>query len=675
MLALFFVLASCDRDPGVEPPSPTAPATPTERSSSEPRDDAPGERRATVAAADKFTCALDRQQRVTCWGMFDGLSEPAHAREIERPWIRLPPLDGAVDLAAANLMVCGRFESGEVTCATRIPDERRFDSSVPVPGLTDAIQLSGGTNGLCALRRTGEAVCWTIDWNGNGGAIPSAPIAIYTDLGRVAEVAAGWSIRCVRLRSGAVHCGDGRSPSAEHAIDGAVSIGADRHACAVLEDGSLWCWGLNQFGQLGDGTSETRERPVRVQIPFEAASVVARGSNTCVLSRDAALHCWGGSRYGEAGDGARGQRRRPPAEPILRDVTSVDIGNEQLVARTRDGATHAWGWDIMGAVTGAPVRERAWTPVHELGDAIAVGVAGDHACALRRGGSVMCWGTIDPGDDLDSVLLDSDTPVAIEGFEGATALGVGLYGACAIVGGRVRCFGTRQGGLLGGAAGDPLGTAGAVEVPGIEGATALEVQHMAACAVVEGGLACWGEMMHGDFRSVAPRRIELAGAIEVELTSDFGCARRTGGAVWCFGGGIDAEMTAPSAFSGNRPRRRAQFIPPVDVPAFRGARWLAFDSERGCAGMPNRDVLCAEGAGPEPFVPRAVPGLREASRVTVSSATTPPPGVIAVERSNTNECAVIEDGRVLCRGDVRNGLLGDGSSDVVRRPRAVPIPD
>lgn len=106
----------------------------------------------------------------------------------------------------------------------------------------------------------------------------------------------------------------GSAPSDEPMIDGATQVAVGvYHACALLNDRSVRCWGGNAFGQLGDGTTTDRDAPVRVEGLPPAAQIVAGARHTCARSVEGRVLCWGANGDGQLGDGTTDARSRPVA--------------------------------------------------------------------------------------------------------------------------------------------------------------------------------------------------------------------------------------------------------------------------------------------------------------------------------------------------------------------------
>lgn len=299
--------------------------------------------------------------------------------------------------------------------------------------------------------------------------------------------------------------------------------GYGAHACALLEDASVWCWGYDARGQLGDGTTADRARPAPVAGLPPARAVAAGIGFTCAVTADGAAWCWGRDDHGQLGDAGPGPDRATPA-PVagLAGARRVAAGVTAACAVLDSGAVSCWG--RLGTIV-RPVPE----PVSGLpAPAVDVAVGWRLACALLAGGEVWCWG----GDDrasraaiplAASLAIPFEAPCAIlqDGSVGcappatppalpstAIALSGGLEQACAVLAdGTVSCWGTRPFGPPHRfSQAQPFGPEAYVT-----GATAVSVGDGYACArLATGGVACWGDNWSGqlgdgtDVRRTAP---------------------------------------------------------------------------------------------------------------------------------------------------------------------------
>ena len=198
--------------------------------------------------------------------------------------------------------------------------------------------------------------------------------------GEFASVSAGGLHTCGVKRDGSVACwgwneyGQATPPAGEFA---SVSAGG-LHTCGVKRDGSIACWGRNRYGQATPPAGEF-------------ASVSAGWDHTCGVKRDGSVACWGRNRFGRA---------TPPAG----EFASVSAGNSHTCGVKRDGSVACWGWNEYG---------RATPPAGEFASVSAGGV---HTCGVKRDGSVACWGfngdgeATPPAGEFASVSAGGATP-------------------------------------------------------------------------------------------------------------------------------------------------------------------------------------------------------------------------------------------------------------------------
>jgi alpha-tubulin suppressor-like RCC1 family protein len=310
----------------------------------------------------------------------------------------------------------------------------------------------------------------------------------------------------------------------------AIAIAAGGgHACAVIDDHTVRCWGQNASGELGSGAIDGgRVIPGQTPIPVGvlgltgATQVAAGGYGTgfgvsCALGTtgdaaaalDGGAVCWGSNADGMLGLGAGAAvataQSIAPLPLALTAVQQVALGGFFGCALVAGGGIWCWGDDSageLGRLTDAGSFDPAPAPVPLPGPATAVATGKNHACALMADRSVVCWGAADHG--AIGTVFDGGvtTPQVLTGLT-ATALTAGEVSTCAItVAGSVACWGGNQGGQLGrGDAGtssiDP--TPQAVTLPG--GLTALQIASAvgSTCALMsDRSVWCWGDNAYGE---------------------------------------------------------------------------------------------------------------------------------------------------------------------------------
>ncbi len=289
--------------------------------------------------------------------------------------------------------------------------------------------------------------------------------------------------------------------------DWASVASGDRHTCGIKLDGTLWCWGANTHGQLGIDAVDAEdpiqpEAAVPTQVGAETWSVVAAGfDHTCALDTSGGLWCWGNNDGGQLGIGGFDARNRP---------TRVGTGRwTQLVAARSatcaiDDARQLWCWgDNTWGNLGRDETVQRWLemPTQVAGtDWESITLAYEHACGIRAGNQLWCW-----GDNFYGQLADPNAPSSSSPRQATGAwsdVAVGDYFTCAIrADGALRCWGYNSSGQLGN------GTTTESKLGVTVGANVLDWVDVTAgrenaCASRrDGTLACWGDNSRGQIAS------------------------------------------------------------------------------------------------------------------------------------------------------------------------------
>ena len=227
-----------------------------------------------------------------------------------------------------------------------------------------------------------------------------------------------------------------------------ASAGAD-FTVALKADGTLWTWGDNLYGQLGDGTYTSRPTPAQV---MEGVTTVAAGVGaTAAIRTDSTLWTWGDNLFGQLGDGT--QDSRPTPQQILTDVSAVNLGGYHAAALRTDGTLWMWGSNIDGQLgTGQATEVLQTQPVQVPlnGAVLAVAAGTGHTVAILEDGSLWVWGRNDQGQ----LGLDPDTaalvpqPTQVTEATGAVDVAAGTYQtACLLSDGTLLTWGAQR--LLG----------------------------------------------------------------------------------------------------------------------------------------------------------------------------------------------------------------------------------
>jgi len=377
--------------------------------------------------------------------------------------------DGAYLIDAGYDYTCAILDDGSVSCwgnnyYGQLGDGTTTDrnTSTQTSSLgTDrtAVATSAGAYHTCAILDDGSVSCWGRNYYGelgegtggdqsedNNKNEPTQTSSLGTDRTAVAITAGKYHI-CAILDDGSVSCwgnneggqlGDGtttnrNTPTQTSSLGTgriAVAISAGFfHTCAILDDESVSCWGDNDYGQLGDGTTTARNTPTPTSSLGEGRTAVAIDAGdlyTCAILDDGSVSCWGNNYYGQLGDGTTTQRNTPTQTSSLgqykgtyRTAVAITAGTYHTCAILDIGSVSCWGYNSNGQLGDGTTTDRSTPPTQtsSLGEgrtAVAITTGNYHTCAILDDGSVSCWGWNGNGQLGDGTTTDRNTPTAIE---------------------------------------------------------------------------------------------------------------------------------------------------------------------------------------------------------------------------------------------------------------------
>jgi alpha-tubulin suppressor-like RCC1 family protein len=583
----------------------------------------------SVSVGNIHTCARMITGGIKCWG-WNGNGQLGDGTKTDRNTpVDVVGLSSGVSAVSAGAGHTCVLTVGGVQCwggngYGQLGDGTINESSTPVDvlGLSSGIRMvSTGGNHTCALTASGGDKCWgenSYGQLGNGtNAWSTTPVDAVGLSSGISAISAGYYHTCAVTTTGGARCwggnfdgqlGDGTTTNRSTPVDvaglsggvAAVSAGTF-HTCGVTTAGEAKCWGGNDYGQLGDGTTTGGSTPVdAVGLSGEVSLVSAGVSHTCAV-KNGGVKCWGNNDYGQLGDGTTTSHSLPgDVAGLSSGMAWVSAGWRQTCAVTAAGAVKCWGWlyydlaggyipmDIVGLSSGvsrvSSGREHAcalttlggvkcWgnndsgqlgdgtttrrsTPVDVVGlssGIAAVSAGDDHTCAVTTTGGVKCWGWNVDGQLGDGTTTSRNTPVDVVGLSsGVLTISAGNYHTCAVTTtGSVKCWGRNYYGQLGDGTGTGSNTP--VAVVGLSsGVSAVSAGDTHTCAVTAaGGVKCWGWNLYGlpgvgttPNYSLGPVDIVglSSGIVAVSAGEYHTCAVTTTGGVKCWGSNSSGQL-------------------------------------------------------------------------------------------------------------------------------------
>lgn len=625
-------------------------------------------------------------------------------------------LDTRVTAAAAgNGHACALSNGGGVQCwgynaFGQLGNGSTSNAATPVPVTNLAsggVAIATGGSHTCVLMTTGQVQCW--GYNGSGqlgnGSTSNAttPVAV-TGLGNVVAIAAGDVHSCALTTSGGVQCwgsngngqlGNASTQSASMPVavtnlpSDVTSIAAGgMHTCAMTAGGSVYCWGANSNGQLGNGSTTDASAPVAVAGLSAAATALTAGyRHTCATS-SAGVQCWGYNVYGQLGDGSTTSASRPVAVANLAGgTTAIAAGKYQTCVLLAAGGMRCWGWNANGQLGNDSTANSA-TPVAVLGlggGTAAIAMGNSQACALSATGGLQCWGGNNNGQLGNGTTADAHLPIVVAGFSTSVAIGVrniviagspvaipadtfttsGGHSCAVTNAGNVQCWGDNTYGQLGnGSTTRPL-----VPVPVqnlASGVSAVATGDSHSCALTgAGNVLCWGRNANGQLGngttvdSAVPVAVSgLSGVAAITAGGSHTCALTTAGGVQCWGVNGSGQLGNGSTASASAPVAVGGLSGSVVAIAGGWLHTCALTSAGSvqCWGR-NFDGELGNGTTTDAATPVTATGFGS--------------GATAIAAGGLHSCAVTAAGAVRCWGTNIYGQLGNGTFTASNVPVAV----
>ncbi|MDX6276637.1 MAG: hypothetical protein QOJ72_765 [Nocardioidaceae bacterium] len=334
------------------------------------------------------------------------------------------------------------------------------------------LSISTSDSHTCGIRTDHSLYCWGRNTEGELGLGATGarhkPTRVGTSTSWV-SVAAGGAQTCALHNSGSIYCwgensaGEIGQGNTSTGYNTPTKVGSSTswksvtvgflHVCALHSSGSIYCWGGNGDGQVGNGTPNDVHAPAKVGSSTHWLSVTATDSfHTCARHSSGSIYCWGNNDSGELGIGNNTAVHYVPTKAgTSTSWTSVTVGSDSSCARHNSGSIYCWGYNGTGQLgDGTTTTHYTPTKVGTSTSWTAVRAGSQHTCAQHSGGTLYCWGDNQYGALGDGTGLNHLTPTKVGASIDWAALAVGRYGTCAIsTGGYAYCWGKNDQGQLG----------------------------------------------------------------------------------------------------------------------------------------------------------------------------------------------------------------------------------
>jgi len=508
------------------------------------------------------------------------------------------PGESFVQLSAGGSYTCGIKADGSAWCwgsndegQLGVGDtvNRNQPTQITEDGPWAMISTSSNRHEhTCGIKTDGTAWCWGDDGNGqlgNGSGItgdqydpvqiseagPWKTISVsspyqyseYTCAVKVDGTAWCWGLDDYgQLGNGAGTSGDQQDPVqiSEAGPWDSISVG-NYFACGVKTDGTGWCWGSDSRGRLGNGTGNgDQEDPMQITEAGPWDSISAGRESACGLKSDSSVWCWGYDGSGELGYASSGSDQHDPVQiSEAGPWDSISAGTNFNCGVKSDGTAWCWGGDWFGQIgcdgcspTNIPVQ------ITDAGPWDMITTGNGHTCGVKTGGASYCWGSDDDGQ-LGKAYPHVPMPIAEDGPWSTVSAGERTGCAIKTADDSSWCWGV--GGSLGGP--EP-----ASDVPAQLSESGpwdfIDSGYGMSCGVKNDGTGwCWGSDSNDKLgngaagSSSVPVQLSEAGPWDMITTPEFGgysaCGLKSDGTAWCWGRDTTGQLGNGSGISGNQP--------------------------------------------------------------------------------------------------------------------------
>jgi len=370
--------------------------------------------------------------------------------------------------------------------------------------------------------------------------------------------------------------------------------GGGSHCLSLKNDGKIWAWGNNKYGQVGNGKTNHSNIPVEVMNPTTNVTTISGGgAHTLALRNDGIVFAWGNNLRGQLGNESVLDNSTIPIEVLyITDVAMITGGGAHSLAIKNDGTVWAWGRGDLGQLgNGLNNDSKVPVQVKNLTNVLAIGAGGWHSLALKSDGTVWSWGSNAYGQLGDGTKEHSNVPVQVLNLTNVIEISASIQHSLALKNdGTIRAWGWNEYGQLGD--GTDFDSNIPVKVLNISDAITIAAGGGHSLAVNENGsIWSWGRNAAGqlgnktwDDSSIPVQVLNLTNVSGISAGAGHSLALQNDGTVWAWGANYTGQLGNGKSGPGTDSNI------PIEVPDLNKAMFISAGDYHSLALMINRNV-------------------------------------------------------------------------------------